>query len=71
MQECLRYFAAACQTDQPNPTRKSEMKRNTQRMLQMIDHAVVGYAPFMPVKLVVFPNVLATDTFAAGGLGFG
>ena len=56
MQDCLKYFAAACQTDQPNPTKRLEMKHNTQRMLQMIDHVVVGYAPFMPVKLVVFPE---------------
>jgi len=32
------------------------MKRNTARILQMIDQAVVGYAPFLPVKLVVFPE---------------
>jgi predicted amidohydrolase len=25
-------------------------------MLQMIDHTVIGYAPFTPVKLVVFPE---------------
>lgn len=55
-QETLRYYAAACQTDFPNPVRRSEMKRNTARMLRMIDHAVVGYAPLRPVKLVVFPE---------------
>ena len=52
----MRYFAAACQTDQPNPVHRSEMKRNTARLSQMIDHAVVGYAPFLPVRLVVFPE---------------
>jgi len=56
LEETLRYYAAACQVDFPNPTRRSEMKRNTARMLQMIDHAVVGYAPLLPVKLVVFPE---------------
>ena len=32
------------------------MRRNTDRMLQMIDSAVVGAAPFLPVRLVVFPE---------------
>ena len=56
MDECLKYYAAACQTDLPIPLNRAEMKRNTERMLRLIDHAVVGYAPFMPVKLVVFPE---------------
>lgn len=56
MQECLKYYAAACQTDQPNPLNRTEMTRNTRHLLRLIDHAVVGYAPFMPVKLVVFPE---------------
>jgi len=54
--EPLRYFAAACQTDQPNPVHRSEMKRNTARLAHLIDQAVVGYAPFLPVRLVVFPE---------------
>jgi formamidase len=54
--ESLRYYAAACQTDLPNPVHRSEMKRNTARLALMIDHAVVGYAPFLPVRLVVFPE---------------
>ncbi len=54
--ECLRYYAAACQTDQPNPNNRTEMKQNTANMLRMIDQAVVGYAPFLPIKLVVFPE---------------
>jgi formamidase len=54
--ECLKFYAAACQTDQPNPNHRSEMNRNTAAMLRMIDQLVVGYAPFLPVKLVVFPE---------------
>jgi predicted amidohydrolase len=42
--------------DQPNPLNRAEMKRNTARMLHMVDQAVVGYAPLLPVKLVVFPE---------------
>jgi predicted amidohydrolase len=56
MEACLRYYAAACQTDLPHPLDRAEMNRNTERILQIIDHAVVGYAPLMPVKLVVFPE---------------
>ena len=32
------------------------MRSNTDRMLQMIDAAVEGSAPFLPVRLVVFPE---------------
>jgi predicted amidohydrolase len=52
----IRYSAAACQTDLPNPIDRREMRRNTDRILQMIDCAVAGAAPFLPVKLAVFPE---------------
>jgi len=52
----IRYAAAACQTDLPNPVDRSEMRRNTDRIIQMIQCAVDGSAPFLPVRLVVFPN---------------
>jgi predicted amidohydrolase len=32
------------------------MRANTERMLSMIDSAVAGSAPFLPVRLVVFPE---------------
>jgi formamidase len=54
--EPLRYSVAACQTDLPNPIERREMRRNTDRMLSMIDSAVAGSAPFLPVRLVVFPE---------------
>jgi predicted amidohydrolase len=54
--EHIRYSVAACQTDLPNPLHRSEMRQNTARMLSMIDSAVLGSAPFLPVKLVVFPE---------------
>ncbi len=54
--EYIRYAAAACQTDLPNPIERREMRRNTDRILSMIDSAVAGSAPFLPVKLVVFPE---------------
>lgn len=52
----IRYTAAACQTDFVNPVGRGEMDRNTDRMLSMVDAAVAGSAPFLPVRLVVFPE---------------
>jgi predicted amidohydrolase len=52
----IRYAAAACQTDLENPVSRHEMRGNTDRMLSMIDSAVAGAAPFLPVRLVVFPE---------------
>jgi formamidase len=52
----IRYSAAACQTDLPNPVHRRQMSANTDRMLAMIDAAVAGAAPFLPVRLVVFPE---------------
>lgn len=52
----LRYAAAACQVDRPNPTRRQEIAANAQRMIEMVDMAVEGYGPFMDVRLLVFPE---------------
>jgi predicted amidohydrolase len=54
--EPIRYAVAACQTDLPNPIERRQMRSNTDRMLAMIDAAVAGSAPFLPVRLVVFPE---------------
>jgi predicted amidohydrolase len=54
--EPLRYAAAACQTDLPNPIDRRQMRANTDRMLSMIDSAVTGSRPFLPVRLVAFPE---------------
>src|SRR6185295_18002242 len=54
--ELLRYAAAACQTDLPNPIDRGQMRANTDRMLSMIDSALAGSAPFLPVRLIVFPE---------------
>src|SRR5918998_3212455 len=54
--ELIRYSVAACQTDLPNPKDREGMRANTDRMLSMIDAAVAGAAPFLPVRLVVFPE---------------
>jgi len=52
----IRYTAAACQTDLPNPIDRQQMRNNTDRMISMIDSAVAGSAPFLPVRLIVFPE---------------
>lgn len=52
----IRYAAAAIQTDNPNPRTRDEMRANTDRMLDLIDQAVIGSQPFLPVRLVVFPE---------------
>jgi len=54
--EHIRYSVAACQTDLANPIDRRLMRANTDRMLQMIDAAVAGSIPFLPVRLVVFPE---------------
>jgi predicted amidohydrolase len=56
MSGSLRYAVAACQTDLPNPLHRDQMRANTDRIVAMIDHAVAGSAPFLPVRLVVFPE---------------
>jgi predicted amidohydrolase len=52
----IRYAVAACQTDMSNPIERRQMRANTDRILAMIDAAVAGSAPFLPVRLVVFPE---------------
>ena len=64
----LRYGVAACQTDLPNPIERRQMRANTDRMLSMIDSAVAGSAPFLPVRLLVFPEFAhAAPVFATVG----
>ena len=52
----LRYAVAACQTDFPCPQERGEIAARVDRMLEMVDSAVLGYKPFFPVRLVVFPE---------------
>jgi formamidase len=52
----IRFSSAACQTDFANPLDRRQMAVNTDRMLAMIDAAVAGSAPFLPVRLIVFPE---------------
>ena len=52
----LRYLAAACQLDQPNPTHRNEIAARTSHMLTMAERAIVGYRPFGDVRLIAFPE---------------
>lgn len=52
----MRYAAAACQTDFPCPTERSEIAQRTARMCQLAEQAIVGYEPFQDVRLLVFPE---------------
>ena len=45
----IRYSVAACQTDMPNPIDRKGHAGEHDRMLSMIDSAVAGAAPFLPV----------------------
>jgi predicted amidohydrolase len=56
MPSVLRYLAAACQTDFPNPRDRTGIAEHVNHMLGMIDRAVVGYKPFGDVRLIVFPE---------------
>src|SRR4029079_13271837 len=53
----IRYAAAACQTDLTNPVDRAHMAGNTTRMLAMIDAAVAGALPFLPLRPVRFSDV--------------
>src|SRR3954463_11052499 len=66
--EHIRYSVAACQTDLANPIERGQMRSNTDRILAMIDAAVAGSQPFLPVRLVVFPEFAhAAPVYAAVG----
>ena len=52
----LRYAVAACQTDFACPRGRDEIATRVDRMLDMVDAAVLGYEPFFPVRLIVFPE---------------
>ena len=54
--EPIRYAAAACQTDHPAPETRVDIKRSADRMLEMIDMTVEGHSPFLPVRLLAFPE---------------
>ncbi len=52
----MRYLAAACQTDFPNPTDRGEIGDRVRRMLAIVEQTVAGYAPFGDVRLLAFPE---------------
>ena len=64
----VRYLAAACQTDFACPPDRDQIKTRTDRMLTLIDQAVVGYQSLGRVRLVVFPEFAhAAPIYATSG----
>lgn len=51
-----RYYAAACQTDFPCASERSEIAERTRRMCSIVEQTIVGYEPFHDVRLLVFPE---------------
>lgn len=56
----VRYTAAACQLDLPNPRRRDEIAPRVTKMLDLVRMTVDGYSPFLPVRLLVFPEFAHT-----------
>ena len=52
----MLYYAAACQTDFPAASDRSEIGQRTARMCQMVEQTITGYEPFFDVRLLVFPE---------------
>ena len=50
------YYAAACQTDFPAPSERSEIADRTRRMCRIIEQTITGYEPFHDVRLLAFPE---------------
>src|SRR4029077_11288480 len=52
----MGFYAAACQTDFPNPQTRTEIPDRTKRMCAIIEQTIVGYEPFFDVRLLAFPE---------------
>ena len=52
----MTFYAAACQTDFPNPKTRAEIADRTHRMSEIIEQTIVGYEPFFDVRLLAFPE---------------
>jgi predicted amidohydrolase len=52
----MPFYAAACQTDFPCPTKRVEIAERTRRMCAIVEQTIVGYEPFFDVRLLAFPE---------------
>ncbi len=52
----LRYNVATCQTDFPTPNKRDQISGVVDKTIEMINMAIEGYSPFLPLKLLVFPE---------------
>lgn len=55
-----RFYAAACQTNFPAARTRAEIPSRVDRMLEMVEQTVTGYAPFFEVRLLAFPEFAHT-----------
>lgn len=57
MKPLERYSVVGIQTANPDAENRKAVHQNLERMIALIDNAVIGYQPFgFPLKLVVFPE---------------
>lgn len=57
MDSLSRYSVVGIQTANENAVDRKAVRKNLDRMIELIDNAVIGYGPFgFPLKLVVFPE---------------
>jgi len=54
------FYAAACQTDFPAATDRSEIGARVKRMSEMVEQTITGYEPFFDVRLFTFPEFAHT-----------
>src|SRR2546426_261625 len=52
----MAFYAAACQTDFPNPKTRTKIASHPQRMCAIIEQTIIGYEPFFDVRLFAFPE---------------
>ena len=50
------FYAAACQTDFPSPSKRGQISANTKRMCEIVEQTITGYEPFFDVRLLAFPE---------------
>lgn len=64
----LAFYAAACQTDFPAAATRAEIGTRVDRMCEIIEQTISGYAPLFDVRLLAFPEfahaIPAYDTAA-------
>ncbi len=50
------FYAAACQTDFPAASDRTEIAERVRRMCEIIEQTMTGYEPFFDIRLLAFPE---------------